>query len=377
MLTPELDTEKRPKMINPPVYRGSTVLFENYEELLLANKNMYEGPVYGTDRLPNQRLFEEALNELEGGYLTRAFQSGLAAIQNTLMAFTKSGDHVLICDNAYGPGSYFCRKLLAKFNVKTTVVPPSVGSDIEEYIEPETVLILLESPGSITFELQDIPAVTAIAKKNNIITVLDNTWATPLYLHPFELGVDVSIQAVTKYISGYSDVLMGAVTVNEKYAETFRKFYAAMGFYASPEDCYLALRGLTTLPVRLKQHEQSALTIAQWLEAHDLVKTVIHPALSSHPEHHIWKRDFKGSAGLFAFIFRKDYSPEHLGGFVNALNLFGIGYSWGGYKSLITAGKNKRVYGSRYSDKTIIRLSIGLEDPDELIEDLAAGFNRL
>ncbi len=377
MLKTELENKKLPEMINPPVYRGSTVLFEKYEDLLLANDHEYEGPVYGTDRLPNQRLFEESLRELEGGYLTRVFQSGLAAIQNTMLAFSKSGDHILICDNAYGPGLYFCINILSRFNIDVTVVPSSAGSDIVTYIRPETVLILLESPGSITFELQDIPAVTAIAKENNIITVLDNTWATPLFLRPFDLGVDVSIQAVTKYISGHSDVLLGAVTVNEKYAEKFKKFYAAMGFYAAPEDCYLALRGMKTLSVRLKQHEKSAIEIAKWLEKVDLVETVIHPALPGHPEHHIWKRDFKGSTGLFAFILKEDYSKEKLALFVNSLELFGIGYSWGGYKSLITAGKNERVFESRYSDKTIIRLNIGLEDSGDLIKDLEAGFSML
>lgn len=369
--------EKKPEMINPPLYRGSTVLFENYENLLLANENKYDGSVYGTDRLPNQRLFEEELQKLEGGFLTRAFQSGLSAIQNTLLAFTKSGDHVLICDNAYGPGIYFCKKILSRYNIRITIIPPTVGSDIRDYIRPETVLILLESPGSITFEIQDIKEITAVAKENDIITVIDNTWATPLYLKPFELGVDISIQAVTKYISGYSDVLMGAVTVSEKYANQFNDFYSAMGLYASPEDCYLALRGLKTLSVRLKQHEKSALEIAKWLLMNALVDTVIHPALPNHPEHYLWKRDFKGSSGLFAFTLKEEYSAEKLGLFLNSLEHFGIGYSWGGYKSLITAGKNKRTFKSRYDGKTIFRLNIGLEEVETLIEDLQSGLNLL
>lgn len=368
---------KKTAMINPPLYRGSTVLFQSYEDLLLANTFKYNGSVYGTDRLPNQRKFEDALQRLEGGALTRAFQSGLSAIQHTLLAFTKSGDHVLICDNAYGPGVHFCKTVLSRFNVDMTVIPPSVAEDITDYIRPETVLILLESPGSITFEIQDIRAVVSAANEKEIITVIDNTWATPLYLKPFELGVDISIQAVTKYISGYSDVLMGAVTVSDKYAEQFNHYYASMGLFASPEDCYLAMRGLNTLSVRLKQHEKSALEIASWLQSVDLVDTVIHPALPDHPEHHLWKRDFKGSTGLFAFTMSNEYPHEKIGAFINSLEEFGIGFSWGGYKSLITVGKNKRSFQSRYTDKTVYRLSIGLEDTDVLINDLEKGFQNL
>ncbi len=364
-------------MINPPLYRGSTVLFDTYEDLLSVYDGTYEGSVYGTDRLLNQRLFEEALLKLEGGYLTRAFQSGLSAIQNTLMAFTKSGDHILICDNAYGPGMYFSKKILSRFNIEADVIPSDVGADIKKYIKPNTRFILLESPGSITFEIQDIPAITKIAQGKNIVTALDNTWATPLYLKPFELGVDISIQSVTKYIAGHSDVLLGAVTTNEKYAAQFEKFYSTMELFAQPEDCYLALRGLETLELRLKEHERSALEIAHWLKSLDIIDTVIHPALPEHPQHEIWKRDFSGSTGIFSFIFKKDYATETIAKFVNTLNLFGIGFSWGGYKSLITVGKNRRVFDSAYKDKTFIRLNIGLEKTDDLMRDLDKGFSVL
>jgi cystathionine beta-lyase len=363
------------RTVNPPLYTGSTVLFDNYEDLQLAKSGKYDGITYGTARLPTQRNFEEALRKLEGGRLTRAFQSGISAITNTLLAFTSSGDHILVCQNVYGPTARFCKKILAKYNVKVTFVPPDVGTDITEYIEPHTKLIFLESPGSNTFEIQDIPAVTAIAKPKGIVTVLDNTWATPLYLKPFDLGIDISIQSVTKYISGHSDVLLGAVTVNAKYAQEFANFYRVMEIFASPQDCYLALRGLKTLPVRLKQHETSALRIAQWLEAVDLVDRVIHPALAAHPEHRIWQRDFKGSSGLFGFIFKEDYAKEKIASFINSLDLFGIGYSWGGFKSLVTAGKFGRPADSNYYDKTVVRLNIGLEDAEDLMQDLARGFN--
>ena len=368
---------KTVRTVNPPVYSGSTVLFERYEDLHQANSGEYGGITYGTDRLPTQRIFEEALRKLEGGYLTRAFQSGISAITNTLLAFTESGDHILVCENIYGPTARFCNKILSRYNVGVTFVPSAVGTDIAGYIRRNTKLIFLESPGSNTFEIQDIPAVTEIARRKNIITVLDNTWATPLYLKPFKLGVDISVQSVTKYISGHSDVLLGTVTVNEKYSEAFDNYYSIMGIFASPYDCYLALRGLKTLVVRLKQHERSALTIAQWLETVDMVSDVIHPALPGHPQNRIWKRDFTGSSGLFAFTFKEDYSEEKIASFINSLTLFGIGYSWGGFKSLITAGKYRRPAGSEYSGKTILRLNIGLEDTEDIMNDLKKGFEAL
>ncbi len=373
---PERDTTTA-TTINPPIYKGSTVLFDNYGQMVKVGRNEYEGVTYGTDRLPTQRQFEEAMRELEGGAVTRVFQSGIAAIQTALMAFTKSGDHILVCDNAYGPGQRFCRKVLKKYNIDYTLIPPNVGGDIEQYIQANTVLILLESPGSITFELQDVPAITAIARQKNIVTVLDATWATPLYLKPFELGIDVSIHSVTKYISGYSDVLAGTVTVNERYGQTFDRFYKQMEIYTPGEECYLALRGLHSLATRLRQHEQSAITIAKWLQSVSVVDNVLHPALPCHPEHHLWQRDFTGSSGLFAFTFKKDYTDSQLAAFIDSLKLFHLGYSWGGYKSLLTAAKITRGMPSRYAGKTIVRLSIGLEDCEDLIHDLEQGLTRL
>ncbi len=361
------------KTINPPVYRGSTVLFDTYEGLLQANFGKYKGIAYGTDRLPTQRAFEEAVRELEGGTLTRAFPSGISAIMNTFIAFTKSGDHVLVCDNVYGPTARFCKNILAKYNIQITFIPPDCGSEIEKYFQENTKLIFLESPGSNTFELQDVPAITSLASQYEIVSVLDNTWATPLYLDALGLGVDVSIQSVTKYMSGHSDMLMGTVTVNEKYAGIFKKFYRIMELYCPEDDCYTALRGLKTLSLRLKQHEKSALNIARWLEGDRRIEQVLHPALPSHSQNHIWKRDFTGSSGLFAFVFKKEYSVDKLGAFIDSLKLFGIGYSWGGFKSLITAGKYGRVKSSRYAGRTVIRLNIGLEDEEDLRKDLEAG----
>ncbi len=363
--------------INPPIYRGSTVLFGGYKDMLQAGRHEYAGITYGTDRLPTQRQFEEAMRQLEGSAVTRMFQSGIAAIQTALLAFIKSGDHILVVDNAYGPGQRFCKKVLSKFNIDFSPVPANVGANIEQYIRPNTSLILLESPGSITFELQDIPAITAIARQKNIITVLDATWATPLYLRPFALGIDVSIHSVTKYISGYSDVLAGTVSVGEKYAQTFADFYKLMEIYTPAEECYLALRGLHSLATRLRRHQQSAITIANWLESDPLIDRVLHPALPSHPEHHLWQRDFTGSSGLFAFTFKKDYSEKQLSSFIDSLDLFQLGYSWGGYQSLLTAARITRALPSRYAGKTVVRLNIGLEDCDDLRADLDKGFSLL
>jgi cystathionine beta-lyase len=365
------------RTVNPALQRGSTVLFERYEDMLAIGAGKYPGVIYGTDRMPVQRAFEQAMLELEGGGLTRAFQSGIGAITNTLLAFTRAGAHILVCANAYGPTMRYCQQVLARFQVETTVAPADAGADIAALLRPNTALILLESPGSNTFEIQDIPAITALARERGILTVLDNTWATPLYLRPFDLGVDVSVQSATKYIAGHSDVLLGVVTVTEALAKQFATFYRVTELFADPEDCYLGLRGLRTLPVRLRQHGQSALLVAQWLAAHPLVDQVLHPALPSHPEHHLWRRDFLGASGLFGFTFKEEPPAERLAAFINALELFGIGFSWGGFKSLVTAGQYQRALPSRYQGRTIVRLSIGLEDAGDLMQDLTAGFALL
>ena len=368
---------KKITTINPSIQSGSTVLFSNYADMLAAQNGEYPGVTYGTGGLTTQKAFEEALCRLENGHTAKAFPSGVSAIINTLMAFTQSGDEVLLCENVYGPTARFCYKVLAKYGVIIKPLASSVGSEIEEQVTNKTKLIFLESPGSNTFEIQDIRAITKIAQANDIITVIDNTWATPLHLKPLDLGVDVSIHSATKYICGYSDILMGVATVNEKNADAFDAFYHSLENYTNPDDCYMALRGLRTLEVRLKAHEKSAFEIARWLEAHTLIDKVIHPGLPSHPQHRLWKRDFSGAAGLFAFTFKQDYSVEQIGQFVNSLTLFGLGFSWGGFKSLITAGKFIRGDKLSHNGKHIIRLNIGLEDSQQLMGDLASAFNKL
>jgi cystathionine beta-lyase len=365
------------RTVSPEQYRGSTVLFDSYAAALQAGRGEYPGVTYGTDRLPQQRQLEEALRNLEGAALTRVFPSGINAISETIMALVRTGDHVLLCDNVYGPTARFCTEVLAKFGITTDFLPPDVGANITDFLRPETRVIFLESPGSNTFEIQDIPTITAAARARGVATILDNTWATPLFLDPFALGVNISVHSVTKYLSGHSDVLMGSVSTTAEYAQTLASFYACREIYAAPEDCLLTLRGLKTLHLRMRAHHASALTVASWLRKHPLVDKVLHPALPEHPQHQLWKRDFRGASGLFALTLRHEYTPEALARFIDGLRLFGIGYSWGGYISLITAGSPTRRFSGPLDGKTIIRLHIGLEDPNDLITDLEQGLRRL
>ena len=365
------------RTVNPDVQSGSTVLFNNFEDMQLALEGNYPGVDYGTHGLSTQKAFEEAICKLENGHRTYAFPSGINAITSTLMAFTQSGDEVLVCDNVYGPTSRFCHKILSKYDVKTTHIPSDIGSKIISYITKKTRLIFLESPGSNTFEMQDIVEVVKAAKKAGIMTIIDSTWATPLYLKPLNLGADIAIQSVTKYICGHADMLMGCATVNKQYADEFADYFKTVENYTNPQDCYVALRGLRTLKVRLEAHENSANEVARWLDEQDIVDCVIHPGLESHPQHALWKRDFSGSSGLFSFTFKEAYSADQIALFINSLEMFALGFSWGGYKSLLTARPYKRDGQWVHDGKHVIRLSIGLEDTTDLIEDLKQGFSHL
>jgi len=294
------------------------------------------------------------------------------------MAFTQSGDHILVCDNVYGPTRDFGDRVLAKYGVEVEYLPPTVGSGVERFLKPNTRLVYLESPGSNTFELQDVPAVVEIARAKNIVTVLDNTWATPLFFRPFERGVDVSIHSASKYIAGQSDTLLGTITTNEERFTELEAFYETIERFASPESCYTALKGLRTLPVRLAQHQVAALEIAKWLEEHPAVETVIHPALESHPEHRLWRRDMTGASGVFGFVLKKEPSRAELSTFLDPMQVFAIGLSWGGFQSLIKAGRvTDRVHPFRYRDRTIFRLSVGLEDVERMKADLGEALDRI
>jgi cystathionine beta-lyase len=271
----------------------------------------------------------------------------------------------------------FARNVLDKFGVRTSYFPADIGAEIESYITPQTRFILLESPGSNTFEIQDVPAVVKVARRHGILTAIDNTWATPLFFQPFAHGVDISIHSVTKYISGHSDVLLGSVTVSEACYERFHRLCRALEIFASQDACYLALRGLKTLKVRLQQHQRAALELATWLQGEAAVEAVLHPALPSHPEHAVWQRDFTGSTGIFSLVLRPQYQEEAVARLVDALELFGIGYSWGGFKSLVTAGKFAQSEISRYHDRWMIRLNVGLEEAADLKADLQQALARL
>jgi cystathionine beta-lyase len=373
------ETEADPFLtVNPPVHRASTVLYESYESYLKADRKPYHGKLYGTYGSPVQLELENALAELEGGHACRVCHSGLDAVATVLMAFTRSGDHILLCDNVYGPTRDFGDRVLAKYGVEVEYLPPTIGGDIERFLKPNTRLVYLESPGSNTFEIQDVPAVVEIAKAKRILTVLDNTWATPLFFRPFEHGVDVSIHSASKYIAGQSDTLLGTITVNEERFAELEAFYETTERFASPESCYTALKGLRTLRVRLAQHQAAALEIAKWLEKQPSVETVIHPALENHPEHHLWRRDMTGASGIFGFVLEKEPSRAELSTFLDPMQVFAIGLSWGGFQSLIKAVRvTDRVHPFRYRDRTILRLSIGLEEVERMKVDLGEALDRI
>jgi len=381
-----VENEKREKFhdvdpfhtINPPVHRASTVLYESYEAFVAADQKPYHGKLYGTFGSPVQLELERSLAELEGGYACRVCHSGFDAIETVLMAFTKSDDHILVSDNVYGPTRDFCDRVLAKYRVVVEYLPPTIGADVEHFMKPNTKLVYLESPGSNTFELQDIPAVVHVARAKDIVTVVDNTWATPLYFRPFAHGVDVSIHSGSKYIAGHSDTLLGVITTNEKRFQELHSFYESTEQFASPESCYSALKGLRSLPVRLARHQTSALEIAQWLDEHPAVETVIHPALESHPEHDMWRRDLTGASGVFGFVLEHELSRAQLSKFLDPMQVFAIGLSWGGFQSLIKAERiTDRVHPFRYEGRTIIRLSVGLEDVDAMKRDLSDALDRV
>jgi cystathionine beta-lyase len=358
-----------------PVWRASTHLYENVAALEAGKTGNQDGRFfYGRRGSPTQWSLAEALTEMEpGAHGTMLYPSGVAAIACALLSVLKSGDVLLMTDNAYDPSRSLADGFLKRFGVETRYFDP-LTADYDTLFCGRTKATLLESPGSLTFEVQDIPAICAAAKKHNIVTLLDNTWATSYFHTALDKGVDMAILSCTKYIVGHSDVMMGSVTTHAKYWPRLRQTAQQLGQTVSPDDAYLASRGLRTLSVRMKAHEASALKIATWLHTQPDVAGVFHPALPDCPGHNIWKRDFTGASGLFSFIYKGDAATAAT--FVDALGLFGIGYSWGGFESLALP-----VYPEKYrsavpwdKEGTLIRLQIGLEDTDDLIADLAAAF---
>jgi cystathionine beta-lyase len=360
--------------VNTPIYRGSTVLFPTLASLE-ANAQDF---TYGRLGSPTVKALEEAIAEIEGGTRTLLTPSGLSAIAATLLAFASAGDEVLVSDSVYRPTRRFCDHVLKRIGVKTTYYDPLIGAGIRQLLGPKTKLVFTESPGSQTFEVQDIPAIAKAAHEAGAMVVLDNTWATPLYFKPFTHGVDVSIQAATKYVIGHADAMLGAITASENATHIVEKAHDELGLCPGPEDVYLGLRGLRTLSVRLARHQQSGLELARWLEARPEVAHVLHPALPSDPGHALWRRDFTGASGLFSIVL-KPASRAALAAMLDGLSLFGMGYSWGGFESLILPfdPSDYRTATKWQAEGPAIRLHVGLEDVEDLKADLEAGFARL
>ncbi|KAB7648199.1 cystathionine beta-lyase [Polymorphobacter fuscus] len=365
-------------IVNPPVMRASTVLFDSLADLDRAIAAPDAGLYYGRRGTPTQWALEDALTGLEPGAAgTKLFPSGVAAITTALLAVVGAGDDVLITDSAYEPTRQFADQVLARFGVTTRYYDPCIGGDIAALIQPNTRAILLESPGSLSFEIQDVPAITAAARARGVVTMLDNTWGTALRLQPLALGCDISLSALTKYVGGHSDLLMGAATASEALWPRLKAATYRLGHHVSADDAALALRGLRTLEVRLDRAEASALAVARWLAWHPAVDRVLHPALPSHPGHELWKRDFTGASGLFCFVLKRG-RRAHTAALIDGLVHFGIGFSWGGFESLVIPihiAPIRTVTTVPWSGP-MLRLSIGLEDPDDLIADLARGLER-
>ncbi len=374
------DPEANFGVVNPPVYHASTILFPSLEAYDAAQKTKTKNQMrYGRYGTPTTFALQDAIAELEGGYACFAVGSGAAAVLSALMAFTKAGDHVLCVDSAYGPTRHACNTILKRYGVETTYYDPAIGAGIADLIRPNTTLCMMESPGSVTFEVQDVPAIAAACKARGVATAIDNTWATPLYFRPLEHGVDVSIMAATKYIVGHSDVMMGVLTVRtQAIYDAVRPTVDTLAAPSGPDDQYLAMRGLRTMALRLKQHHQTGLTLARWFQAQPEVTRVMHPALPGDPSHALWQRDFSGASGLFGFVM-KPVARKALAALIDDLELFGLGASWGGFESLILP---QDVRASRTATQwtdpgQIVRIHAGLEAPEDLIADLERGFARM
>ena len=360
--------EWRRRLVNVPVERASTILFDDVAELE-GNSAGLGSYRYGLQGTATHWALSDALTELEPGAAgTALYSSGLAAITAALMSVLSTGDELLAPDSVYGPTRKFCDTVLKRFGVATRYYDPLVGADIAGLIGEKTRAILLESPGSLTMEVQDVPGICAVARERGIVTLIDNTWATPLFFPAIAAGVDITILAATKYVGGHADVMIGTATATEAHYDRLQRVSWDLGHALSPDDAWLGSRGLRTMGVRLKQHEASALEVARWVKEQPRVGRMLHPAFPDCPGHEFWKRDFKGSSGLFAFELDGDPAA-----FVDRLELFGIGFSWGGYESLAMAVHPLRTV-SKPPAENLVRLHIGLEDPDDLIADLANAF---
>jgi cystathionine beta-lyase len=368
--------------VNPPLVRGSTVLHSSVDQMYERARRRTAGddamPVaYGLYGTPTHHAFCDALTALEGGYRSWALPSGLAACAIAIQAYVRQGDHVLVPDSVYSPTRRFCRETLTRYGIETTFYPPCIGETMEGLFRPSTRVLFMESPGSLTFEVQDVPLLAQIARRRGAVSVIDNTWATPLYLQPLALGVDVSLHAATKYIAGHSDLVIGTVTANQAAWPALRDAIHQYGLNTSPDDCWLALRGLRSLAARLARHRENAERLIGWLRDQPEVQRVLYPALPEDPGYRLWRRDFHGASGLFGVVLAATVSDRALSAMIDALQLFGRGYSWGGFESLLIPTRPERTAEPRPPSGPMFRISAGLEDADDLIEDLRAGFERL
>lgn len=367
-------------IVNPPVFRASTVTFPTLDALEAASAKPYEGVYYGRVGTPTTQALEEAVAAIENGFRAVSFSSGLAAIGVSLMTFLRAGDHLLMVDSVYGPTRRFCDQVLKGFGIETTYYDPLIGADIERLLRPETKVVFVESPGSLTFEVQDVPAISDVAHKHGALVMMDNTWATPLFFPALEKGADLSIHSATKYIVGHADAMLGVVIA--KTEDVWRRLKATasyVGNCAGTEECYLGLRGLRTLSARLARHQESAFKVARWLSARPEVARVLHPAFDSCPGHALWKRDFTGASGLFSVVLKGGVTRAALARMLDGYEYFAMGYSWGGFESLIVPAELEKIRTAVpwRAEGPTLRFHIGLEDVDDLIADLEAGFRRL
>jgi cystathionine beta-lyase len=376
LITAGRDPQAQFGFVNPPVYHASTVLYPTAEDQV-AHRSRYQ---YGRRGTPTTEALEAALRDIEGDNCAGVvlLPSGLAAISIALIAVAGAGDHLLITDSVYRPTRNFCDGLFKRMGVETTYYDPLIGADIAKLFKPNTRAVFVEAPGSQSFEMQDIPAIAKVAHDKGALVMMDNTWATPLYFKPFDKGVDISIQAGTKYIGGHSDIMFGCVSANAKAYPALKDAHGLMGQCVGPDDVFLALRGLRTMAVRLKQHNESGLKVARWLAARPEVARVMHPGLESDPGHAIWKRDFTGASGLFS-IELKPMNEKAVYAFMNELALFGMGFSWGGFESLVIIFDcaDYRTATKWAPSGPTLRFHIGLEDPGDLIADLEGGFKAM
>jgi cystathionine beta-lyase len=365
--------------VNTPVYRTSTILFETFEDFAAGVHDPANSKfMYGRIGTPTSSSLEDAVAQLEGGAHCRLAPSGLAAITTALLAFLSAGDHLLMTIGAYHPTHNFCDSILKQFGVETTYYDPLVGANLESLIRPNTKVVFVESPSTALFEVQDIPAIAKVAHARGAIVMMDNTWASPLYFKPFAHGVDVSIQAATKYIVGHSDAMLGTITTTEGAWETVKNAHRHLGQMAGPDDIYLALRGLRTLAARLPVHHKNGLALARYVATQPEVEHVYHPALEGDPGYELWSRDFLGASGLFSFRLKPWVTREVLATMLETLKLFGMGASWGGYESLVSPFRLKTYRDvSKSDDRWVVRVHAGLENIEDLIEDLDAGFAKL